>query len=252
MTLLDRTISSLRAHHDQLADLLAALGEEQLVGPSGATEWRLCDVLSHLGSGAEIMLGTLEGRATDNPSVWARWDAASPQEQAAWFLEHDERLVAALEALDDDARENRTFDLGFLPEPVGLVVPAGMRLNEAAHHSWDVRVGLDPAATIDRDGAEILLEHTAGPLGFMLGFNAKPDVLSEPAVVEVLGYGLVLEESVSFVNDDPVAPTAHLVAEPEAVVRLFSGRLRPEHTPDGVAVTGNLGLADLRRVFPGY
>ncbi len=32
----------------------------------------------------------------------------------------------------------------------------------------------------------------------------------------------------------------------------MAGRLSPEHTPDGVAVTGNVTLDDLRRVFPGY
>lgn len=252
MTLTDRSIASLRSHHDQLAELVGALGEDQLVGPSGATEWRLCDVLSHLGSGAEIMLGTLQGTPTDNEVVWARWDAATPQDQAAGFLEQDERLVATLEAIGDDERATRTVDLGFLPQPVGLDVVTGMRLNEVANHSWDVRVGLDPAATIDREGAEILLEHLSGPLAFMLGFSAKPEALEEPAVVEVLGRGLVFEESVALVAEDPVAPTAHLVAEPESVVRLLSGRLRPEHTPDDVAVSGNVTLEDLRRVFPGY
>ena len=86
----------------------------------------------------------------------------------------------------------------------------------------------------------------------MLGFSAKPDALAEPAVIEVLGRGILVEESVSLIADDPVAPTAHLVAEAEAVVRLLSGRLTPQHTPEGVAVTGNVELADLRRVFPGY
>ena len=162
MTLTDRSIASLRAHHDQLAELVGTLGEEQLVGPSGAAEWRLCDVLSHLGSGAEIMLGTLQGAPTDNQAVWARWDAATPQDQAAGFLEHDERLVAELEGLDDGTRAERTVDLGFLPEPVGLDVVTGMRLNEVANHSWDVRVGLDPAATVDREGAEVLLERSPG------------------------------------------------------------------------------------------
>ena len=32
----------------------------------------------------------------------------------------------------------------------------------------------------------------------------------------------------------------------------MSGRLRPEVTPTGVRVIGNVSLDDLRRVFPGY
>jgi uncharacterized protein (TIGR03083 family) len=251
-TLADRTIASLSEHHDRLAEVVGALAPDQLVGPSGASEWRLCDVLSHLGSGAEIMLGTLRGTPVDNQAVWARWDAATPQEQAAGFVEHDARLVEALDELDDAARDQRTFDLGFLPEPVPLVVVSGMRLNEVANHAWDVEVGLDPEATVDRDAAEILLEQYAGPLSFLLGFSAKPEALPEPAVVAVRRHGLVIEDSVSLVTEDPVAPTAHLLAEPETVVRLLSGRLAPSHTPDDVAVSGNVTLEDLLTVFPGY
>jgi len=32
----------------------------------------------------------------------------------------------------------------------------------------------------------------------------------------------------------------------------MTGRLSPRWTPAGVAVSGNVGLDDLRRVFPGY
>ena len=60
--------------------------------------------------------------------------------------------MAELEGLDETARAERTFDLGFLPEPVPTVVVAGMRLNEVANHAWDVRAGLDPEATVDREG----------------------------------------------------------------------------------------------------
>ncbi|MEU4473196.1 hypothetical protein [Micromonospora sp. NPDC023888] len=37
-----------------------------------------------------------------------------------------------------------------------------------------------------------------------------------------------------------------------AGLRLATGRLSPQHTPDGVRVTGPLSLADLRRVFAGF
>ena len=58
------------------------------------------------------------------------------------------RTVGALEELDDETRASRSVHLGFLPEPVGLDVVTGMRLNEVANHAWDVRVGLDPEATV--------------------------------------------------------------------------------------------------------
>ena len=110
----------------------------------------------------------------DNQTIWDRWNAASPEEQASWFLEHDERLVAPLEALTPEQRETLTVDLGFLPEPVSLESGVGMRLNEVAAHAWDVRVGVDPDAGLHAESAELLVEHFAGELGFLLGFSARP------------------------------------------------------------------------------
>lgn len=52
--LADRTIAALRAHHDELAAVVAGLSDEQLTAPSGSADWKVADVLSHLGSGAEI------------------------------------------------------------------------------------------------------------------------------------------------------------------------------------------------------
>ena len=52
--LVDRTIAALRSEYDTLADLVRTLTDEQLAAPSGAAEWTVAQVLSHLGSGAEI------------------------------------------------------------------------------------------------------------------------------------------------------------------------------------------------------
>ena len=254
-----RIVASLRAHHDQLADIVAALSDEELTGPSGAAEWRLCDVLSHLGSGAEIMVKPLQAAIAgqpaapgDNQAVWARWDAATPREQATWFVQHDAAMVETAECLSDDQLETLLVDLGFLPEPVPFVVSGGMRLNEVALHTWDVTAGLDPEATVDGEAAELLLDLYAGPLGFMLGFSGKPDALAEPAVVALEGRGLIVTDAVSIEEEAPMAPTATFTGHAEAALRLLGGRLTAAYTPETVAVTGNVTLDDLRAVFPGY
>ncbi|MBB6625996.1 maleylpyruvate isomerase family mycothiol-dependent enzyme [Nocardioides sp. KIGAM211] len=251
--LADRSIAALRAHHDELAALVATLDDDALAGPSGASEWTVAQVLSHLGSGAEINLGSVTGTPTDNQQVWDRWDAASPREQADGFVEHDARLVETFEAYDADERATRTVDLGFLPEPVPLVTALGMRLNEVAAHAWDVTVGIDPAATLRADSAALLAEHFSGGIGFLLGFVGKPDRLAEPATVALgdSGYAVVVDDGVRLVTEAG-APTATLEGPLEAGVRLLSGRLKPEHTPAGVDVSGNVTLAQLREVFPGY
>jgi uncharacterized protein (TIGR03083 family) len=255
--LVDRTIAALRANHDTLVALVPNLSDDELTGPSGASEWTIAQALSHLGSGAEITvkpIATAAGlpvEAEDNQAVWARWDASGPVDQAAGFVEHDRRLLEIVEGLTPEQRADLRIDMGFLPEPAPLEVALGMRLNEVAAHAWDVRVGLDPSAGIDPESAELLLELYAGPLGFLLGFAGKPDQLSDEARVAVPGGGIVVTDKVSVVTD-MVDPTATFEGSAEAVARLLTGRLTPEHTPEGVRVTGNVSLDDLRKVFPGY
>jgi len=260
-TLADRTIAVLRASHDAVAALVPDLSDEQLRGPSGAAEWPLAQVLSHLGSGAEISIASLAATVDGNPvpaqefnqQVWDRWNAMTPEEQAAGFVEYDERLVAAYEALTAEQREALRFDFGFLPEPLPLAATAGMRANESVLHSWDVRVALDPDAALAEGAAEVLAEHLAGDLSFLLGFTAKADALAAPATVEIKGrdLGIVIADKVSL-STAVTGPTATFVGPLEAVIRLVAGRLTAAHTPEEVQVEGALSLDDLRRVFPGY
>ncbi len=254
----DLTIAALRATHDELVAVVNTLSDAQLSDPSGASEWTLAQVLSHLGSGAEISLGTLTA-ATDgvekapNEQVWERWDAMTPREQADGFVAADARLVKSVEVLDAEQRQSLRLDMGFLPEPVPMSTYAGMRLNEAAHHSWDVRVALDPEAAIDAGTATLLVEHFASDLGFLLGWTAKADAITESVVLTLgeTGHALAIGDRVALVGSDG-EPTAALVGTPDEVARLLSGRLTPAHTRERVEVTGNVSLEDLRKVFPGY
>lgn len=108
-SLAGRTIAALCAEHDALAEVVGRLDDDQLTGPSGASQWSVADVLSHLGSGAQIMLAGVEaGLGGDaqpdgfNQSVWNRWNAMPPREQADGFVAADATLVARFEALDAD------------------------------------------------------------------------------------------------------------------------------------------------------
>ena len=260
-TLADRTIAALRANYDTLAALIPTLSEDQLTGPSGASEWTLAQVLSHMGSGAEITVATYQASLDAeqppgqdfNQSVWARWDASTPQEQAANVLEPMRSLVELLEALSPQQREVVEIRLGFMPFPLSLAAAAGMRLNENALHLWDVQVALDPAAGLDADSAQVLFEHFSGELGFLIGLTAKADAVSTSARVRIgaSDVGIVIADAVSVTR--PVGEaTATLHGDLESVIRLIGGRLKPGNTPADVSVEGNLSLDDLRKVFPGY
>jgi uncharacterized protein (TIGR03083 family) len=253
--LLDRTITALRAEHNTLAALVRTLTDDQLATTSGAAEWTVAQALSHLGSGAEIGLAPIARAAgetvaaEDNQTIWARWDASAPRAQAEGFLEHNGRWLEKVEALTPEQRSS-TVDLGFLPEPVPLLTALGMRLNEVANHSWDVRVAFDPAAEVDAGSAEVLVELMGGPVGFMLGFLAKPGELANPVSVAVPGGGLVIDDAVTLV-ENLESPSATFNGPAEAFVRLISGRLKAPYDK-GVTVEGSATLDDLRRVFPGF
>jgi uncharacterized protein (TIGR03083 family) len=260
-TLAIRTIAALRSEHEALARTVAAFSTEQLTGPSGAADWTVADVLSHLGSGAEITLASLraslgeaEPPASDfNQGVWDRWNALSPQDQAAGWLESDAALVTALETVPLERHDDIQVKLGFLPQPIPFASFTAMRLSEVVQHGWDVRAGVDPAAALAEPAALLLAEHLSGGLGFLLGFIGKAGAVSEPVVVEIskTPYRIVVDDGVRLTTDAPPA-TATFAGPLESVMRLVYGRLTPRHTPAGVEVTGNVSLDELRAVFPGF
>ncbi|VVJ22149.1 Uncharacterised protein [Amycolatopsis camponoti] len=254
--LVDRTITALRSEHDTLAALVRTLTDDQLAVTSGASEWTVAQALSHLGSGAEIGRAPIARAAgetvaaEDNQTIWARWDGSTPRAQAEGFLEHNGRWLETVEAFTPEQRSSLTVDLGFLPEPVPLATAVGMRLSEVANHSWDVRVAFDPDAGVDAGSAAVLVDLLAGPVGFMLGFLAKPAELEKPVSLATPGGGLVIDDGVTVV-DHLEAPSATFTGPAEALVRLISGRLKAPYD-QGVTVEGSVSLDDLRRVFPGF
>jgi uncharacterized protein (TIGR03083 family) len=260
-SLASRTIDALRQEHDDLAVVASAFTPEQLTGPSGASEWSAAQVLSHLGSGSEIGLASLraalgDGLAPDdgfNQSVWDRWDVMTPVEQRAGFLASSLAFVEAFESLTADQRDNVKIPVSYLPAPISVATSAGLRLGEAAHHGWDARVAADRQATLLDSSIAVLLEHLSAELGFMLTFTGKADQVDGDVVVALgdSGYSISITDTVALaaVGDEP---SARFSGPLEAAMRLITGRLRPEFTPPDVAVTGNVTLDDLRRVFPGF
>lgn len=258
-SLADRTIAAIADHHDALAEVIPNLSEAELTAQSGASEWTVAQVLSHLGSGAELGLATfrafLTGGSTPddatNRAVWNRWNTLSPREQADGFLEHNERLLDAYEELTSEQREDLEVKLTVLPRPIQVATYLGMRLAELTMHSWDVRVSLDGAATLDEEAAAVLAEHHAGEMSFLLAFTSKPEALGRTTVVAAQDYQLAVADRVSLTRSADDA-TATFEGSLESFIRLISGRLKPEYTPSSVAVTGDVTLDDLRKVFPGY
>jgi uncharacterized protein (TIGR03083 family) len=253
-------ITTLRNSHERLASVVKPLSPEQLRGPSYCTDWSVAQVLSHLGSGAEISLMGLPSalgqaepvdRAAFQP-VWDTWNAKSPDDQAADALVADEQQVSALEQLSDDdlARISVQF-FGMNLDSVGIV---GLRLGEHAIHTWDVAVSGDPAATVSPDAVSLLVDNVPQFLAPRLG--RAPDV---PFRIRIRttrpdrDYLLVASDPVSMTDwpGDGGGADSEVSMPSEALLRLAYGRLDPAHTP-GEVVADPAGLDRLRRMFPGF
>jgi uncharacterized protein (TIGR03083 family) len=262
----DQMIEALRALQDHVAAAARDLGDDGLAAPSGSSEWTVAHVLSHLGSGSEINVGTVQAALDGTPApgldqnqpIWDRWNAMSARDQRDGFLEWGERLMALYEAMPPEQRRDIRFDIGFLPMPADVVLAGSLRLNELALHGWDLDVAFDPDATLHPAGAALVI----GGVGMLLPFAGKADRLAQRPVVirvelthpsEVLGVAIG-EEQVAFTDDVPAVGEADVLLHgpTEAFVRLVTGRLAPEHTPGSVQVEGAATLEELRAVFPGF
>lgn len=262
---IDELLKALRGSHDQLAELARQLDEAALTAPSYCRDWDRAQVLSHLGSGAEIGLNGLRAVLTQAPEpdreeIWARWNALGPHEVALGFIEADDRYLTAIEQLDADQRDALLVPFFLGPTPLTGVLT--FRLHEHAQHNWDLRVSLDPQATLPPEAVPLLLD-----LPPMLTRWA-----ARPAAAELAGpvrlaitttdpqrrYLLTIAGDQAELQADPAETdgtggvTGTLELPAEAFLRLGSGRLDPEHTPPTTRSTGEPTLAQLRALFPGY
>ena len=172
----DPWIGALRHSHDRLQALVEPLDLASLEQRSYASEWSIAQVLSHLGSGADIFALFLEaGLAGQDPPgrdafvpVWNAWNAKDPQAQATDGLRADEAAVERFESLDPDQRKLRLQVFGMDVDLIGL---ARMRVSEHAVHTWDVAVALDSSATVAPDAVGLLVDM----VGQLAARSAKPD-----------------------------------------------------------------------------
>lgn len=258
-------IATLRQSHDRLLSLVGPLSPEQLSGPSYCRDWTIAQVLSHLGSGAEIaMLGLPSALGQAEPvdrsayqPIWDRWNAMSPDDQAAAGLVADAQHVQMLDQLSDEELASISFPfMGLTLDAVGLI---RLRLGEHALHTWDVAVMLDPAAEVAPDAVNLLIDGVPTFLAPRLGKPADPPFLARISTTEpVRDYLLSASDSVSMADWPGAgqagadgAVTAELTMPAEALLRLAYGRLDADHTPASVTA-GPAGLDRLRAIFPGF
>jgi uncharacterized protein (TIGR03083 family) len=253
----------LRALHDssaRLHNLVSGLSGEQLALPSCSKGWSIAQVLSHLGSAAEISTALVRrGIAGDTTGprreqllpVWRRWDSLPPAAQREAWQEADTRHLGLLDSLDPAQRGG--IRVPYFSGLLDTAAYAGYRLSEQSVHAWDIEAALDPGAAIPSAEVDLLWERidliaTRFRDGAVLARLGPRQVL-----VSLIGptrrLTLDLDAELHLYAYEPMDPTGTVTGTAEAVLRLIYGRNRSD---DAVRTSGTTTLEDLRRLFPGY
>src|SRR5258708_38146695 len=152
-------IGVLRNSHERLARLARPLTPDHLRAQSYDTDWTIAQVLSHLGSGAEIatlsLAAAVGGRGQLDqgafPAIWDAWNNRTPEVQAADSLTWDGEHVRRLEKLSDAELDSIGLDFfGRRLDAAGLI---RLRLSEHGIHGWDGAGGHRPGATRAEDAS---------------------------------------------------------------------------------------------------
>ena len=275
-------MAALRTTQDQLTRVVTELDDDTLVGPSYDSEWTVAQVLSHLGSGAEIfdlfLDAGLAGRSAPGIEafhpVWDAWNGRSAVAKRDDAVSVNEKLVAKLEGLSP--AEAAAFHLDMFGTETDLAGFLRMRLGEHSVHTWDVAVALDPSALVAAGVVELLIDHlgqiaarsgrasqqpsrvrvTTTDPGRDFFVSVGETVTAEPvAGSETTGTTNTTTATAATTATDWVDGSLTLPAE--AYLRLIYGRLDPDHTPELAATgspanTGARGLDDLRATFQGF
>ncbi len=257
----DPWLSAALSSHERLAGTVRSFAPGQLEAPSYASEWSIAQVLSHLGSGAEIFSLFVRAGIEGAPSpgmaefepIWEAWNARSPADQAADALVVDRDFLDEVVALDEPARAAWHLDL--MGADRGLSDVLQLRLREHVVHSWDIQVTLDDKAVLAPDATALIIDS----LDELVGRVVRPPDVAVRALITTTGpsrrWLLTGEDSESMAlkaaGEAATEGGVDLLEMPaEALVRLVYGRLDPAHTP---VVGGDVDLLDiLRRVFPGF
>ncbi|MEO8693338.1 MAG: maleylpyruvate isomerase N-terminal domain-containing protein [Acidimicrobiales bacterium] len=252
-----RWLAVLRASQARLHTLVASLSPTDLRAQSYDTEWSVAQVLSHLGSQAEIfglfLDAALRGEQPPGPEafppVWDVWNTRPPEEVALHSLATNDRFSARLDALSDETLSQPVtlFGMSML---IGDM--ARMRVSEHAVHSWDIAVAFDPDAAIAADAVALLIDMVPA-LAARAGKPQHPPFdLHVHTTDPERDFVLSVHDTVELRPFAGESCRGSLDLPAEALVRLVFGRLDAAHAAWLTLVSDEVDPDQLRRVFPGF
>jgi uncharacterized protein (TIGR03083 family) len=259
-----RVASLSRAEYQDLLAYLEHLPPTGWTEQSACSDWKVYQVVSHIGSQPEITSGTLKAGLHGDPpmtdddrkAIWARFDAMQPDEVLPAFKANNDAFIALVDSLSE-AELGKTIPWIFGPTPLASVLAS--RLNEQALHAWDVKWAHDKQAKVTPAAVPDLLT---------VNVPARIGRLAQPGQAEAL-----VGKTIQFLYSQPdgavrvtvaadgaqAAPgradAADLTVElpAEALIRLIWGRYDvASGAASGELTLSNPALADaLQKLFPG-
>ena len=251
-------IGALRRSHDRLAALVAELDDGDAARRSGCDQWTVAQVLSHLGSQAEIFSlvadsalsgGTAPGPGQFGP-IWDAWNARTPGEQVARSISADDALVSRFEGLGAD--QLAAFRLGLFGAERDAIGILRMRLSEHALHTWDVAVAFDSSAQVAADAVELLVDGLGDTAGRAGRAPERPIRAAVTTSAPERRFTLTTDDGVRLEPGGDEGSTPSIEMPAEALLRLVYGRLGGEHPARGPVREAGVSLAELVPVFPGF
>lgn len=238
----------------ELRAFVESLSPTELSASAYPADWSVADVLSHLGSGAEIFTNSIDaalGAAEVPPQpIWDAWNAKEPDTKAADCVRADQALVARLDALTDDERAGFKYRMG--PLDLDLAAFIRLRINEHTLHRWDVAVVRDAQAALSSAAVPMVLESVpmiAGWAGRPPASGARADYRVHTSEPDAHFTFTIAPGEVRLTPETATSEPVDIELPAEALIRLVYGRLDVAHTPpfggDGAI------LDEMCAVFPG-
>ncbi|HVA02506.1 MAG TPA: maleylpyruvate isomerase N-terminal domain-containing protein [Acidimicrobiales bacterium] len=251
-----RSVTVLRQSHDRLAALVAGLDAAGVCAPSYAKDWSIAQVMSHLGSQAEIFEALLDAGITGEdppgqeafPPIWDAWNARSPEAQTTDSIAFNARFVRSLEGLDAAQRDSfRVFAFGM---DLDMSTFLRLRVPEHAVHSWDVAVALDRSATVLQGAVEIVVDGLPR-VAALVGKPREGSPMVRVTTTDPERAFALVTDGVRLEPWSERAVGGELQLSAEELLRLVYGRLDAAHTHTAGLKAEGISLDDVRTVFPG-
>lgn len=163
-----RAVRLSRAEYDRLLAYLEQLPPDGWTEQSACTDWKVYQVVSHLGSQPEIVGGAIKAGVLGEPpmtdaqrqAIWGYFDSLQPRDVLPAFRKNNDAFYRMVEAFDE-AQLGSTIPWFIGPAPLAVVL-AG-RVNEQALHTWDIRWARDKQVRLTPEAVPTLLDLNLAP-----------------------------------------------------------------------------------------